>query len=89
MTDLATAPRPIRSVLIANRGEIACRVIRTCRRLGLRTVAVHSDADAGALHVREADQAVRIGPPAAAESYLSIPAILDACLLYTSDAADE
>jgi acetyl/propionyl-CoA carboxylase alpha subunit len=86
MTDLATAPRPIRSVLIANRGEIACRVIRTCRRLGLRTVAVHSDADAGALHVREADQAVRIGPPAAAESYLSIPAILDAARRTGADA---
>jgi acetyl/propionyl-CoA carboxylase alpha subunit len=86
MTDLATAPRPIRSVLIANRGEIACRVIRTCRRLGLRTVAVHSDADAGALHVREADQAERIGPPAAAESYLSIPAILDAARRTGADA---
>jgi 3-methylcrotonyl-CoA carboxylase alpha subunit len=65
-------------ILIANRGEIAVRVIRTARRLGIATVAVHSDADAGALHVALADEAVRIGPPPAAESYLSIPAILAA-----------
>ena len=60
----------IQSLLIANRGEIACRIIRTARRLGVRTVAVHSDADAKALHVRMADQAVHIGPSPAAESYL-------------------
>src|ERR1700733_2071488 len=60
----------IQSLLIANRGEIACRVIRTARRLGIRTVAVFSDADAGALHMLEADEAVRIGPPPARESYL-------------------
>ncbi|QPQ56005.1 ATP-grasp domain-containing protein [Allosphingosinicella flava] len=60
----------IQSLLIANRGEIACRIIRTARRLGIRTVAVYSDADAGALHVREADEAVHIGPPPARESYL-------------------
>ncbi|HWK40961.1 MAG TPA: acetyl/propionyl/methylcrotonyl-CoA carboxylase subunit alpha [Croceibacterium sp.] len=60
----------IRSVLIANRGEIACRIIRTARAMGIRTVAVHSDADAGALHVRQADEAVHIGPSSAAESYL-------------------
>ncbi len=60
----------IGSLLIANRGEIACRVIRTARALGIRTIAVHSDADARALHVREADEAVHIGPAPAAESYL-------------------
>ena len=60
----------IQSLLIANRGEIACRIIRTARRLGIRTVAVYSDADAQALHVRMADQAVHIGPSAARESYL-------------------
>ncbi|MGQ0661357.1 acetyl/propionyl/methylcrotonyl-CoA carboxylase subunit alpha [Sphingosinicella sp.] len=60
----------IASLLIANRGEIACRVIRTARRLGIRTVAVYSDADAKALHVREADEAVHIGPSPARESYL-------------------
>ena len=66
-------------MLVANRGEIACRVIRTLRALGIRSVAVYSDADAGARHVREADLAVRIGPAAAAESYLKIEAIIQAC----------
>ena len=66
-------------MLVANRGEIACRVIRTLRALGIRSVAVYSDADAGARHVREADVAVRIGPAAAAESYLKIEAIIQAC----------
>ena len=60
----------IKSLLIANRGEIACRVIRTARAMGIRTIAVYSDADADALHVREADEAVHIGPSAARESYL-------------------
>ena len=66
------------SLLVANRGEIACRIIRAARAEGLRVVAVYSDADEAAPHVRLADAAVRIGPPAAAQSYLSIPAILEA-----------
>src|SRR5947207_1064681 len=70
---------PFAKILIANRGEIACRVIRTCKRMGIKTVAVYSDADADALHVREADEAVRIGPPPSAESYLKIDAIVRAC----------
>ena len=75
-----TATRPMfGTVLVANRGEIACRVIRTLKALGIRPVAVYSDADAGARHVREADTAVRIGPAAATESYLNIEAILEAC----------
>ena len=65
-------------ILVANRGEIAVRVIRTLRELGIASVAVYSDADAGARHVREAGQAVRIGPPPAAESYLNIDAIIAA-----------
>ena len=66
------------TLLVANRGEIACRVIRTARRMGLRTVAVFSDADAQAMHVAMADAAIRLGPAPARESYLSIPALLDA-----------
>ena len=73
-------------ILIANRGEIACRIIKTARRLGIATVAVYSDADADALHVEMADQAVRIGPPPAAESYLSIEAIVAACRATKADA---
>jgi 3-methylcrotonyl-CoA carboxylase alpha subunit len=65
-------------ILIANRGEIACRVIRTARRMGIATVAVYSDADAKALHVATADEARRIGPPAARDSYLNIAAIIEA-----------
>ena len=67
-------------ILIANRGEIAARVISTARRMGLATVAVHSDADAGALHVALADEAVRIGPAPVAESYLRGDAIIAAAL---------
>jgi propionyl-CoA carboxylase alpha chain len=66
-------------ILIANRGEIACRVIKTARRLGIRTVAVFSDADRDALHVEMADEAVHIGPPEAAKSYLVIDKIVEAC----------
>jgi propionyl-CoA carboxylase alpha chain len=66
-------------ILIANRGEIACRIIKTARRMGIETVAVYSEADRDALHVEMADQAVPIGPPPAAESYLVIEKIVDAC----------
>jgi propionyl-CoA carboxylase alpha chain len=68
-----------KKILIANRGEIACRVIRSARAMGIKTVAVYSDADAQALHVREADEAVRLGPPPAAESYLLADKIIEAC----------
>ncbi|HEV2441601.1 MAG TPA: biotin carboxylase N-terminal domain-containing protein [Steroidobacteraceae bacterium] len=71
-------PNMIRSLLVANRGEIACRIFRTARKMGMRTIAVYSDADASARHVREADEAVRIGPAPAAESYLNIQAIIGA-----------
>ena len=66
-------------ILIANRGEIACRIIKTARRMGIKTVAVYSEADRDALHVEMADDAIAIGPPAAAESYLVIDKIIDAC----------
>ncbi|HVJ16229.1 MAG TPA: acetyl-CoA carboxylase biotin carboxylase subunit [Polyangiaceae bacterium] len=75
-----------KKVLIANRGEIAIRVIRACRELGVATVAVHSEADAGALHVRFADQAVCIGPAASAKSYLNVPAIISAAEITAADA---
>jgi 3-methylcrotonyl-CoA carboxylase alpha subunit len=76
----------IRSLLVANRGEIACRIFRTARRMGIRTIAVYSDADATARHVREADEAVRIGPPAAAQSYLDIEAVIRAARATRADA---
>ena len=69
----------VSKILIANRGEIALRVIRACRELGIKSVAVHSSADDKAMHVRLADESVCIGPPSAAKSYLSIPAIVAAC----------
>jgi acetyl-CoA carboxylase biotin carboxylase subunit len=73
-------------ILIANRGEIALRVVRACKELGIPTVAVHSTADADAMHVRFADESVCIGPPAAKDSYLNIPAILSACEITGADA---
>src|ERR1700688_5035275 len=80
------SPRPIRSVLIANRGEIALRVMRTCARLGIRTIAVYSDADADAVHVKAADEAIRIGAAPARASYLDIDAILAAAKQAGADA---
>ena len=73
-------------VLIANRGEIALRIQRACKELGIATVAVHSTADADAMHVRLADESVCIGPPPAAESYLNIPRLLAACEITGADA---
>lgn len=70
----------IEKILIANRGEIACRITRTAKRLGIRTVAVYSDADRNSLHVASSDEAIRIGPPPARLSYLSSSSILDAAL---------
>ena len=67
-----------KKILIANRGEIACRVIKSARRMGIGTVAVYSDADRNALHVKMADEAVHIGPPPAAQSYIVIDRIMDA-----------
>jgi acetyl-CoA/propionyl-CoA carboxylase, biotin carboxylase, biotin carboxyl carrier protein len=72
------AAPPFRRLLIANRGEIAIRVIRACRELGISPIAIHSDADVDALHVRHADRSERVGPSAARESYLSIEAVIDA-----------
>ena len=75
-----------KKVLIANRGEIALRIIRTCKEMGLKTVAVYSKADADSLHVRFADEAVCIGPAASSESYLKISNIIAAAEITNSDA---
>ena len=75
-----------KKVLIANRGEIALRVIWACKELGVKTVAVYSEADAHSLHVRFADEAVCIGPPRNIESYLNIPAIISAAEITGADA---
>lgn len=75
-----------RKILIANRGEIALRILRACKELGIATVAVHSTADADAMHVRLADESVCIGPPPARESYLNIPSLLAACEITGADA---
>jgi geranyl-CoA carboxylase alpha subunit len=76
----------LKKILIANRGEIACRIQRTAQSLGYRTVAVFSDADADALHVQMADEAVNIGPAPVQQSYLNIPAILEAARRTGADA---
>ncbi|MEO1659330.1 MAG: biotin carboxylase N-terminal domain-containing protein, partial [Pseudomonadota bacterium] len=73
-------------ILVANRGEIALRVIRAAREMGISTVAVHSTADADAMHVRMADESVCIGPPASPQSYLSFPAIISACEITGAEA---
>ena len=73
-------------VLIANRGEIALRVNRACKEMGIATVAIHSTADADSMHVRLADESVCVGPPPASQSYLNIPAIISACEITGADA---
>ena len=73
-------------ILIANRGEIALRIIRTCREMGIKTVAVYSTADKESLHVKFADEAVCIGPPPSKESYLNIPSIIAAAEITNADA---
>ena len=78
--------REIRKILIANRGEIACRIMWTCKEMGIKTVAVHSEADREALHVRFADEAICIGPASSAESYLNIPSIISAAEITNVDA---
>ena len=75
-----------KKILVANRGEIALRVIRTCKEMGIQTVAVYSTADKDSLPVRFADEAVCIGPPVSAKSYLSIPAIIAAAEITNADA---
>lgn len=74
----ASSGRPFDKILIANRGEIACRVMDTCKRMGIKTVAIYSEPDANSLHVSMADEAYLVGPAATSKSYLNIPNILGA-----------
>jgi acetyl-CoA carboxylase biotin carboxylase subunit len=83
---MTAAPHLFGKILIANRGEIALRVLRACKELGIATVAVHSTADANAMHVRLADESVCVGPPPARDSYLNIPQLLAACEITGADA---
>ncbi|HEX3085273.1 MAG TPA: biotin carboxylase N-terminal domain-containing protein, partial [Pyrinomonadaceae bacterium] len=78
--------RRFRKILIANRGEIACRIIWTCKEMGIRTVAVHSEPDRDSLHVRFADESACIGPAPSSQSYLNIPAIISAAEIFNVDA---
>src|SRR6266566_1280158 len=78
--------RKFKKILIANRGEIACRIIWTCKEMGIKTVAVHSDVDRDSLHVRFADEAACIGPAPSAQSYLNIPAIISTAEIFNVDA---
>src|SRR4051812_37825324 len=83
---MAFNPRKFKKILIANRGEIACRVIWTCKEMGIKTVAVHSDVDRDSLHVRFADEAACIGPAPSAQSYLNIPSIISTAEIFNVDA---
>jgi acetyl-CoA carboxylase biotin carboxylase subunit len=83
---MSASPKLFGKILIANRGEIALRILRACKELGIATVAVHSTADADAMHVRLADESVCIGPPPARDSYLNIPQLLAACEITGADA---
>ncbi|TMB36094.1 MAG: hypothetical protein E6J62_07940, partial [Deltaproteobacteria bacterium] len=83
---LGGTPLQFRKILIANRGEIAVRVARTCREMGISTVAIYSDADRAALHVRTCDEAVRVGPPPSRESYLVIENVIAAARKSRADA---
>jgi acetyl-CoA carboxylase biotin carboxylase subunit len=83
---MSSSARKFRKILIANRGEIACRIIWTCKEMGVRTVAVHSDIDRDSLHVRYADEAACIGPAPSAQSYLNIPAIISTAEIFNVDA---
>src|SRR5258705_11413267 len=83
---MALSTRKFKKILIANRGEIACRIIWTCKEMGIKTVAVHSDVDRDSLHVRFADEAACIGPAPSAQSYLNIPAIISTAEIFNVDA---